>query len=104
MSDMSPCKHLDYRPDVYGPDIELRTVPMEDKHGQPVRYWRRGPTWTDNGPGEAPNPSNVQFCGQGRGRINGIFQCYNPGEMPCYQPASVPPPPGEVVNDEPRHD
>lgn len=23
--------------------------------------------------------------GAGRGRINGIFQCYNKGEMSCYE-------------------
>ena len=31
------------------------------------------------------DPINVQFCGQGRGRINGIFQCINNGEMPCFE-------------------
>ena len=86
MTKMAPCKHLDYSEGKYGPDITLRTVPMDDKYGQPVRYWHRGSTWTDNDP-EPPNPAKVQFCGAGRGRINGIFQCYNPGEMHCYEPA-----------------
>jgi hypothetical protein len=84
---MKPCKHLDYSEGVFGPDITLETCapafPL-------VRYWLRGESWTDNGPGEPPNPAKVQFCGAGRGRINGIFQCYNAGEMPCYEPAAEP--------------
>lgn len=35
------------------------------------------------------NPEKVQFCGAGRGRINGIFQCYNAGEMHCYEPSDA---------------
>ena len=81
---LAPCKHLDYTKDKFGPDITLETLAP---HYPDVRYWHRGPTWTDNGPGEQPNPANVQFCGAGRGRINGIFQCYN-GEMHCYEPES----------------
>jgi hypothetical protein len=81
---MKPCKHLDYTTK-YGPDILLCDLKAD---GFPeVRFWLRGPRWTDNGPGEKPNPSKVQFCGAGRGRINGIFQCYQPGEMYCYEPA-----------------
>jgi hypothetical protein len=79
---MQPCKHLDYTEGKHGPDITLETI---TGFAVPVRFWLRGPTWTDNGPGEKPNPAKVQFCGQGRGRINGIFQCYNPGEMYCYE-------------------
>jgi len=81
-----PCKHLDYTT-AYGPDIELRTCAPDFPE---VRYWFRGARWTDNGPGQKANPSAVQFCGKGRGRINGIFQCYLPGEMPCYEPALAP--------------
>ena len=73
----SPCKHLDHDPAHY-PTCELVTVqsgPLE------VKYWyRREVPYEDA-------PRKVQFCGQGRGRINGIFQCYNPGEMHCYQPS-----------------
>ena len=76
-----PCKHLDYTDGKYGPDIELRTAAPEYPM---VRYWHRGNGWTDNGPGESPNPSNVQFC-KLRGRVPGIFQCYILGEMPCYE-------------------
>ena len=79
---MVPCKHLDYAEGKYGPDIELRDCAP---HFPGVRFWRRGEQWTDNGPGQQPNPRDVQFCGAGRGRINGIFQCYN-GEMSCYAP------------------
>lgn len=69
------CKHLDYE-DEY---IDCKIIELPDGMGQ---YWERGETWTDGG----ANPKKVQFCGQGRGRINGIFQCINPGEMPCYEP------------------
>lgn len=79
---MQPCRHLDYEAGKFGPDIEL----IELKHfSVPVKFWQRGPTWTDNGPDSAPNPARVQFC-KLRGRINGVFQCYNPGEMSCYEP------------------
>ncbi len=80
-----PCKHLDHAEGKYGPDITLETAaPLFPE----VKFWRRGPTWTDNGPNEIPNPANVQFCGQGRGRINAIFDCYEAhGPMGCYEPA-----------------
>lgn len=80
---MKPCKHLDYTPGKLGPDITLETI---DGFSCPVRFWLRGPRWTDAGPGQPPNPSRVQFCGAGRGRINGVFQCYNAGELSCYEP------------------
>lgn len=80
MANMIPCKHLDYAEGKYGPDITLETCAP---YYPTVRFWMRGPTWTDNG----ANPAKVQFCGAGRGRINGIFQCYQPGEMSCYEPA-----------------
>ena len=78
-----PCKHLDYREGVYGPDITLETAAPDFPE---VRFWQRSPMWTDNGPGQLPNPSKVQFCHK-FGRIKGIFQCYNPGELPCYEAA-----------------
>lgn len=82
---LTPCKHLDYAPDKYGPDITLEQVPnMTCADGSPVKFWRRGRTWTDNGDG-ARNPECVQFCGKGRGRINAIFDCYD-GSLPCYEP------------------
>ncbi len=80
---MKPCKHLDYDESKYV-GCEIVTVPSYPM----VRYWKRGAQWTDNGPGQKPNPENVQFCGAGRGRINGIFQCYNAGEMHCYEVAA----------------
>jgi hypothetical protein len=80
---MIPCKHLDYTEGKCGPDITLETCAP---HYPEVRFWLRGPRWTDNGPKMPPNPAKVQFCLL-RGRINGIFGCYN-GEMSCYEPAS----------------
>lgn len=74
---MKPCIHLDHELGKYGPDVTLESLAG---FSVPVKFWRRGPTWTDGG-----NPEKVQFCGQGRGRINGIFQCYSPGEMSCYR-------------------
>lgn len=79
---MKPCRHLDYTAGKFGPDIELRTCAPQYPE---VKFWRRGPSWTDNGPREQPNPANVQFCGQGRGRIGGIFAYYQaPGPVGCY--------------------
>ena len=74
-----PCRHLDYTEGKFGPDVELRTCAP---HYPDVKFWLRGRSWTDNGPGRSPNVSQVQFC-KLRGRIAGIFQCYN-GEMFCY--------------------
>lgn len=75
---MKPCKHLDHDEATYGATCVLHQI---KNFSVPVKYWER-----KNLPyPEAPR--NVQFCGEGRGRINGIFQCYNPGEMPCYEPA-----------------
>ena len=74
---MQPCKHLDFTEGKYT-DCTIEQI---DGFPCQVRYWKRGERWTDGG-----NPQKVQFCGAGRGRINGIFQCYNPGEMHCYEP------------------
>ncbi len=70
------CKHLDYEDHYSG--CELITIEPEG-----WKYWKRGAAWTE-GPGNEGNPKNVQFC-KGRGRIKGIFQCINPGEMFCYE-------------------
>ena len=75
---MKPCKHLDYE----GEYIDCKIVEIPGFSCR-ARYWERGPSWTE-GPMNEGNPKRVQFCSQ-RGRINGIFQCYNPGEMPCYE-------------------
>ena len=74
---MKPCKHLDFNEATYGQAAELKTL---TDFVIPVKYWKRRPHMLYEGA-----PVNVQFCGQGRGRINGIFQCYNEGEMHCYQ-------------------
>ena len=80
---MIPCKHLDYSTNYSNCTIETCAPDYPE-----VRYWRRGEVWTDNGPGQPRNPEKVQFCGQGRGRINSIIQCYN-GEMHCYEPVDL---------------
>ena len=80
--DLIPCKNLDYAEGKYGPDIELRDCAPDYPQ---VWYWHRGDRWTYNGAGQPTNPASVQFCAAGRGRINGIFQCYM-GEMHCYEP------------------
>jgi len=82
MAQHTPCRHLDYETKC-GPDIKLVDLAMQGFPG--VRYWHRGPTWTDNGAGERPNPARVQFC-QMRGRINSVFDCYErPGPMNCWE-------------------
>ena len=72
------CKHLDFNEATYGEAAELRT--LTDFEGVVVKYWKRRPHMLHN-----DAVSSVQFCGQGRGRINGIFQCYDESEMSCYQ-------------------
>lgn len=79
MRPLTPCKYLDYLSD-HGSDIELKRLPDPYEH---VLYWKRGKRWTDNGPNDPPNPENVQYCGNGRGRINAIFDCYD-GSVSCY--------------------
>lgn len=79
---MKPCKHLDHNIATYGGTCELISI---DSSSCQVKYWKR------LHPPYEGAPVNVQFCGQGRGRINGIFQCYNQGEMHCYEPAEEPP-------------
>ena len=74
---MNPCKHLDHTEGNYN-QCELVTIPGFSCE---VKHWKR------LAPPYEGAPVNVQFCGQGRGRINGIFQCYNEGEMHCYEPA-----------------
>lgn len=69
-----PCIHLDYESNY--PSCTLCTAAPYFPN---VRYWKRN---------EVPYqgaPVKVQFCKQ-RGRINGIFACYQ-GELPCYEPA-----------------
>lgn len=60
MNKLTPCKHLDYAEGKYGPDITLETC---TPHYPRVKFWKRGETWTDNGPGQR----SVQ-SGAGRGR------------------------------------
>ncbi len=74
--DKRGCKHLDY---------ESKYIDCEITEQDGYRWWKRGPAWT-GGAGNEGNPVNVQFCGKGKGRINGIFQCINPGEMHCFKP------------------
>ena len=73
---LKPCKHLDY--DGEYTDCVIRTCAP---HFPAVRYWERGERWLDSD----TNPKKVQFCKR-RGRINGIFDCYD-GSMGCYEPA-----------------
>lgn len=75
---MEACKHLDY--ETKYTDCEIVEIPDFSCR---VRHWQRGPTWTEGELNEG-NPTNVQFCKE-RGRIRGIFQCYNAGEMHCYE-------------------
>ncbi|MCP4201880.1 MAG: hypothetical protein GY769_08100 [bacterium] len=80
---MKPCKHLDYDGDYT--DCTIQEAPSGILGESGVRYWERGPTWTE-GPGNEENPRNVQFC-KLRGRINSIFDCYQPpGPMRCHEP------------------
>ena len=72
-----PCKHLDYEGPFDG--CELRTLAP---HYPEVRYWERGPAWTDGG-----YERDVQFC-RLYGRVSGKLRCYL-GELGCYEPEEV---------------
>jgi hypothetical protein len=73
---VKPCRHLDYTEGKFT-DCTIETCAP---HYPEVKFWRRGERWTDY----EGAPVKVQFC-RLRGRINGIFGCYN-GEMGCYDP------------------
>ena len=69
------CKHLDYDIEKY-PQCKIVTIEPEG-----WKYWKRplyDPTYPEQ-------PTRVQFCGAGRGRINSIFACINPNEMSCFE-------------------
>ena len=74
-----PCKHLDYSEEyAIGGQCILKTCAP---HYPDVKFWYRENLSYKGA------PQNVQFCGAGRGRINGIFDCYgSPGPMSCYEP------------------
>lgn len=65
------CKNLDYSSEFF--DCQLIETP------EGWRYWKRLKA------AEQGLPVNVQFC-KGRGRINEIFACINPGEKSCFEP------------------
>jgi hypothetical protein len=73
--DKRGCKHLDY-------DGKYIGCKLVERDG--YRWWERSAMWTE-GPGNEGNAKNVQFCKK-RGRIPGIAQCINPGEMSCFEP------------------
>ena len=81
---MKACKHLDHDETKY-PGCTLKEIEGFDC---PVKYFERSEVWTHEN-GKQVNPRDVQFCEKGKGRINGIFQCYNEGEMPCYEAEEV---------------
>jgi len=70
---MKACKNLDYSDNYI--NCEIKTA---EPYFPEVRYWERK---------NQDENIKVQFCGKGRGRINGVFQCHN-GEMSCYDPES----------------
>jgi len=71
--ELIPCKNLDYDSDYIDCEIETGAPHYPD-----VKYWKR-----NNVPYEGA-AVKVQFC-KLRGRINGIFDCYNVGEMSCHE-------------------
>jgi hypothetical protein len=78
---MRGCKYLDHDESHY-PRCKLITLDDD------VKYWDRfeGGFVTQTDLDRFPQTATkVQFCGKGKGRINGIFQCYNPAEMSCYE-------------------
>lgn len=77
---MKPCKHLDYDREKHD-DCEIDEMFIFSCR---VRYWKWWPMLAADQ--TAKDPVRSQFCGAGRGRISGIFQCYHPDEMSCHEP------------------
>lgn len=80
---VKPCKYLDYDKTAYGQACELIQIGV-------VKYW-----WRKTVPYEGA-PREVQFCGQGRGRIDSILACYT-GVMACYEPGPDDPDAGRTA-------
>ncbi len=74
MSELIPCRHLDYNEEKH-PNCELKTC---EPHFPNVKYFEREVLFEGA-------PTKVQFCGKGKGRINSVFECYE-GCMSCYEP------------------
>ena len=71
---MEPCKHLNYEED----KVDLRFNKLCELPEYPiVKYWERRDIIS-----ETVYP--VQYC-RLRGRVKGIFQCYNEGELSCHE-------------------
>ena len=75
MIDKRGCKHLDYETEY----VDCKIIECDG-----YKWWKRGVRWPEDKQNE-DNPIDVQFCKK-RSRINGIFQCINPGEMSCFEP------------------
>lgn len=73
---LKPCKYLDHT-NRYAGTCTLCTIQHPDCI---IKYWHR------NTVPYIGAPENVQFCGESRGRINSILDCYTPDEMACYKP------------------
>jgi hypothetical protein len=72
--DIKQCKNLDYEGDF--PGCNLKSCAPEYPE---VKYWERTIGLSEG------DPVNVQFCKRKKIRINGIFDCYNVGELPCQE-------------------
>lgn len=69
------CRHLDYNSEM---DPRIKLCSLEEYECPKVWYWDRREI------APAGSQKEVQYC-RLRGRINGIFQCVNPGELPCFE-------------------
>ena len=79
---MKPCKHLDHDIKSY-PTCKLITIRKFRKFNIEVKYWERNISETELK--EFPDTAvKVQFC-KLKGRIKGIFQCYNENELSCHE-------------------
>ena len=78
---MKPCKHLDYDIESY-PSCKLITI-RKPAFDIEVKYWER--QISQHELDLFPNTAiKVQFC-KLKGRIKGIFQCYNENELSCHE-------------------
>lgn len=75
------CRHLVY--DFRGLDPRLKLCSLENAGFADVWFWNRSEIVKEL-QGFLSEPRDVQYCLL-RGRINGIFQCINSGELPCFE-------------------
>ncbi len=73
------CRHLDFS-DRHNATGKLVEIQIASPKGEiTVKFWERRELPYEDA------PRHVQYCGNGRGRICAVFNCYLPDTMPCHE-------------------